>query len=315
MKLLSVIVPVYNVANYLEACLDSVLSQTYRSLEIIVVDDGSTDGSGAICDAYAQLDPRVVVIHQANQGLSGARNTGMDACTGAYITFIDSDDSYGTTDVLEQNVKLLEEDKDVDFVQFPFLRSNKYECECVSPKMRITNRAERYRLYLTLQIYPMAWNKIYRADLIADIRFEPGAYFEDELFMVEIMKRCQCCVLSNEGFYAYRIRMGSIMQSPTDSKKYCDRFRILTLRLQTALQEAPHFYICHHALLGFLFKLFIKVPECRNLYREQGCNFLERIPAVSRKVNGKEHLLLYYYIYKVLGTTVCRRIMTCLQAG
>ena len=98
---ISVIVPVYNGEKYLPICMKSLLEQTYRDLEILLVDDGSKDGSGALCDAYAAKDPRVRVIHQENQGVSGARNTGLDHATGAYVTFVDGDD-YVEADYLER---------------------------------------------------------------------------------------------------------------------------------------------------------------------------------------------------------------------
>ena len=92
--LISVIIPVYNVAPYLREAVDSAINQTYRNLEIIMVDDGSTDGSGDICDEYASRDPRITVIHQKNCGSSSARNAGLDRATGEYIAFLDSDDAY-----------------------------------------------------------------------------------------------------------------------------------------------------------------------------------------------------------------------------
>ena len=91
--LVSVIVPVYNVSPYLREAIDSVINQTYKELEIIIVDDGSTDGSGAICEEYASSDSRIKLIHQSNRGLSGARNTGLECATGDFVAFVDSDDS------------------------------------------------------------------------------------------------------------------------------------------------------------------------------------------------------------------------------
>ena len=105
MKMISVIVPIYNVEQYLEQCLDSIISQTYSQLEIILVDDGSTDSSGQICDKYARKDERIVVIHKTNGGLSDARNAGISVATGEYISFIDSDD-YIATDMYNKMIKI-----------------------------------------------------------------------------------------------------------------------------------------------------------------------------------------------------------------
>jgi len=106
--LISVIIPVYNVEPYLKKCLDSVVTQTYKEIEIILVDDGSTDGSGPICDEYAAQDKRIRVIHKRNGGLSDARNVGLDRCSGRYVTFIDSDD-YVASDYVERLYRILVE--------------------------------------------------------------------------------------------------------------------------------------------------------------------------------------------------------------
>ena len=102
---ISVIVPVYNTEKYLRRCIDSILNQTYEALEVILVDDGSTDGSGAVCDEYAEKDARVRAIHQKNGGISAARNAGIDAASGQYIAFIDSDD-YVTGDMLAELLRI-----------------------------------------------------------------------------------------------------------------------------------------------------------------------------------------------------------------
>ena len=108
LPLISVIIPVYNVVSYLRECLDSVVKQTYAQLEIILIDDGSTDESGAICDYYASVDQRIRVLHQKNAGLGPARNAGLDICTGAYITFVDSDD-FLALDMIELLYKKISE--------------------------------------------------------------------------------------------------------------------------------------------------------------------------------------------------------------
>lgn len=116
---LSVIVPVYNVADYLPACLDSILGQTFTDFELLLIDDGSTDRSGAICDDYARRDARIRAVHRVNAGVSAARNAGLDMARGEFITFVDSDDALGTPDTLAENLRLLTADPETDIVQFP----------------------------------------------------------------------------------------------------------------------------------------------------------------------------------------------------
>ena len=117
MPKLSVIVPVYNVKKYLIECLNSILSQTFTDFELILVNDGSTDNCGEICDKYASQDSRVVVIHKENGGLSSARNSGLEYASGKYITFIDSDDYYTNEHIYEQCITKLEQNNEIDFIQ------------------------------------------------------------------------------------------------------------------------------------------------------------------------------------------------------
>ena len=128
--MLSVIVPIFRVEKYLDKCVQSLLAQTYKDLEIIQVDDGSDDGCPAMCDAYGEVDSRIKVIHKANGGLSDARNTGLEAATGEYIVFADSDD-YVHPQVYEAMIGVMEENAAVDMVVCPFqkVRDNENDAD------------------------------------------------------------------------------------------------------------------------------------------------------------------------------------------
>lgn len=119
MPKVSVIVPVYNTEKYLPECIDSIINQSYLNLEIILINDGSTDNSSKICDEYASKDKRIIVIHKANGGQADARNAGLDIANGKYITFIDSDDYYSDLNTLKYCIAELEQDKSICFVEFP----------------------------------------------------------------------------------------------------------------------------------------------------------------------------------------------------
>jgi glycosyltransferase involved in cell wall biosynthesis len=181
---ISVIIPVYNVENYLCKCIDSVLQQTYSNIEIILIDDGSDDGSGIICDEYAKQDSRIVVIHQENSGLSSARNTGLDHATGDWIAFLDSDD-WIQPEMYEILFHLAEDyNADISSCQTRFCRSGEaepiiYDDNAVS----IFTSEEMINELLTQQkVRFEVWNKLWKRALIGDIRFKIGQVSEDIYF-------------------------------------------------------------------------------------------------------------------------------------
>ena len=211
---ISIIIPVYNVQKYLPCCLDSVQNQTFQEFEAILVDDGSTDESGSICDSYAQADPRFVVIHKNNGGLSSARNMGLDHCHGEYVCFLDSDD-YLEPDYLEYLYNEINESS-YDFVSCTanfvnekneFIRRNDYEVE---RKEKTGDMFEAY-FYSNL-VEDAVWNKIYRRELFSGLRFAEGIIFEDSLFIIPLLKKCKTVLFTCKFLYNYRIRAGSIMQ-------------------------------------------------------------------------------------------------------
>ena len=176
--LLAVIVPVYKVEDYLRPCVDSILSQSYSNLRVILVDDGSPDGCGAICDAYAKQDPRVLSVHKSNGGLSSARNFGLQYTEGCeYIAFVDSDDSI-EPDIYESAISYLESHADVDIVGYGINEiRDEGKVYCGEKVGRLFSREEAlWELVqgFSFKVGPSAWSKVYRAKAIGTIRFREG---------------------------------------------------------------------------------------------------------------------------------------------
>ena len=223
--MLSIIVPVYNVREYLEACLDSILHQTYRNLEIIIVDDGSRDGSSEICDRYAHKDSRITVIHQSNQGLSGARNTGLDHIHGEWVAFVDSDD---VMDLRMYETMLWYVDKyssDMVVCGVQSFRAADGE-KIIEGKLRaaespvVCTEKEYWKNYDRggSMIFDVVWNKLCKSSLWKDIRFPKGKYCEDVFVMHHIVSRCRKTCLIPDIFCWYRLRSSSIMHEKYNEK-------------------------------------------------------------------------------------------------
>ncbi len=221
--LVSIVIPVYNVEKYLSRCLNSVLDQNYRNLEIILVDDGSTDKSSNICDEYKDKDERIKVIHQQNKGLSGARNSGIDTATGEYICFIDSDD-YISNYYVEQLIKTsIVENSDIvtcGYIQgyddnyiFDSKKSSS-EVYSYSSADALANWHDKYK-----KVETVAWNKLYKFKLFeTGIRYPVGKYFEDVPTTHLLVSEAQTISFINSKLYYYYQRNSSIQGSPDDNK-------------------------------------------------------------------------------------------------
>lgn len=243
--LISVIVPVYKVEPYLRKCVDSILAQTYQDLEIILVDDGSPDACGAICDEYAKQDNRITVIHKPNGGLSDARNAGLDVMTGKYVAFVDSDDWIaprmyetllrilkqfradmafgGVADDLEQNGKITTV-KISHYGDEPF-------CESATEAMR------RY-----FHGSWAAWDKLYDADLFRDIRYPVGEINEDEAIVLQLLSKCTRVCYTNEVFYHY-------MRRPSSGSITTCSFSVKKLAWQAHCRDNLEFVKAHYPSL------------------------------------------------------------------
>ena len=209
--MISVIVPVYSVEPYLRQCVDSILGQTFKDLEILLIDDGSPDRCGNICDEYSSIDSRVKVYHTGNRGLSAARNLGLQNASGEYIGFVDSDD-WIEEDMYEVLLRLLEEtEADVsvcDYTQEPVsFEKNFY------PEKAVYNGTNAMIALLNKEINYNVWNKLYRREMLQGIRFPEGKNYEDIAAMHSIMHVARKAAVIPTVKYHYRVRNESITKT------------------------------------------------------------------------------------------------------
>ena len=213
----SVIVPVFNVKDYVAEAFESVLSQTHTNLELIVVDDGSTDGSGEICDDFASRDPRVKVIHQENSGISTARNTGLDHAHGEVIAFLDPDDAF-CEDMIETLLETMQKDRsDIVMCKFSW-----HDTDSSLPKGRkardigkstVITRTSAFGKIAEEKIETAVWNKLYRRKIFEDLRFPDGYVFEGRYTVFDIFERAERISVLDEVLVRHRRRQGSICHS------------------------------------------------------------------------------------------------------
>lgn len=219
--MISVIVPIYKVEPYLHQCVDSILNQTYTNLEVILVDDGSPDNCGAICDEYAAKDARVKVIHKPNGGLSDARNAGLEIAKGAYYYFVDSDDMLPAHSV--QTMYDLMHQHDGDMVIGGFERFYDeteevfFSTESEGLTTHVFSREEAFHDFYRDGC--QAWAVLYKRCIHENIRFPKGEINEDEAIVFSILENCDRVVVTNRVVYSYRNREESITTSSFSVKK------------------------------------------------------------------------------------------------
>lgn len=214
MRLVSVIIPVYNVEKYLKKCLDSIINQTYKCLQIIIIDDGSTDLSGHICDEYAKKDNRITVIHQNNAGAANAKNTGLDNIKGDYLTFVDSDD-WVELKWIEKMVNAMDR-YDVDVVECGFdnVFMNVVEKGKEYKDGEILTTEEYFRQYNDNWVSVIFWNKMFKANLTNSIRFrKERRCIDDEFYTYKVVSNGEKMVRISDILYHYRQRKSSAAHS------------------------------------------------------------------------------------------------------
>jgi glycosyltransferase involved in cell wall biosynthesis len=264
--LISIVIPIYNVEKELPECLESVINQTYTNLEIILVDDGSPDNCGAICEDYAKKDSRIVVVHKKNGGLSDARNAGVEVANGTYIGFVDSDD------YIDNHMY------DILYDAIICKKADIAECYSVSfqdgetPEASLSEQVDEYSTadWLTESslgefLNCVAWNKLYKKELFNGVRFPVGRYHEDEATTYKLIYKANKIVRCKSGLYFYRQRVGSIMQSGLSEKKIVDRY--------LALKDKSEFFAskCENAISSFCYaRLDIYMIGCFKWMKQNG---------------------------------------------
>ena len=221
MPLISVIVPVYNVEKYLDRCVQSIVEQTYSNLEIILVDDGSPDNCGAMCDAWAKKDSRIKVIHQKNGGSAQARNVGLDCTTGDYIGFVDSDDFIHPEMYTRLHETILAKHSDVVECNYETVSSDSVlQTECNQQQEVVLNTEAALRANIQDKICrQLVWNKLYCKFVVDNVRFTEGRFIDDEFFTYKALGNAKKVVVIPDKLYCYRQQLDSVMHQTYSLKR------------------------------------------------------------------------------------------------
>ena len=217
--LISVVIPVYNVEQYLPKCIESIMNQTYKNLEIILVNDGSTDGSQKICEEYKSIDNRIKIINKENGGLSDARNVGIDNSSGNYITFIDSDDYIDDDYVYTLYKSLISYNADMSIASHKIIYPKRIIDKATDEKFCANSKKVLEKILYDEGIDLSAWGKLYKKILFNNIKFPKGRLFEDSATTYRLIDESKKIAVNSKSVYNYVIRKNSISNEMFSEKK------------------------------------------------------------------------------------------------
>ena len=312
--LISVIVPVYNVEPYLDACVQSIVDQTYRNLEIILVDDGSPDRCPAMCDEWAKKDPRIRVIHKENGGLSSARNAGFAYVNGDYVGFVDSDDWIAP--VMYEHLLELIHSYRADLIQGGFFRYSdsppKESPESVNPSVHFYSAQQAVKSILTDgTVNVTCWNMLVKKDLALSVLFDEGRINEDVLWTYRVISRADIIVTTSEKVYGYYQRSGSIMNS-SYSEKRLDAIYALSQRAIEIHRDFPDLFpFAEREFAGgcmYHYQWLCRLPdsnEFRNIREKLHRFFVKSDLKAVYSVTDLKYKL-WYTSFRFLPTLTCK---------
>lgn len=317
--MVSIIVPVYNIRTYLPQCAKSLLEQSCRDIEIILVDDGSTDGSGALCDEYAANDSRVRVVHKENGGLSDARNAGLDKASGKWVLFVDGDD-YLVRDAVALLLK--EAAEDADFVQFHYHETadTQWQPEAQTANRRVCNDTKEMfeMLYRLGGVAASSCTKLWNRRVFENIRFQKGTLHEDEELMNHVLPHCHKVIYTDLVIYGYVMRQGSIIHSGF-ARKNMDIFPIMDQRIVVLTELGCHELVLETKQRIFQTAAWLYCQARKGCFRTEAAQLKQRLLDGAKTANlplsGQYRILhrltrvfpgaveLYYLIRRLCGKT------------
>ncbi len=320
----SVIVPVFNVKPYLEESLESVIAQSYDNLEIILVDDGSTDGSGDICDIYKEKDSRITVIHQENLGLSAARNAGLDVCTGEVIAFLDSDDAFSKDAISKMLEALISHNADMVECNFATYWGDKRMDEgkmaqmpkTICPKIEregLYAKKEALRMQCHGEIADTVWNKMYMRKIWETLRFNEGHNYEDKDIILQLISEGDSVYIIDANLIMRRKHNGSITRTISlknimdNDMAYLSSISYLKEHMPTDFDQTSYEKV-YESRMAFLYSYFFKIAGRHDEEKKQILSYLRnQISDAEKAMNVKNCIFkirVANTIYKSLPTNV-----------
>jgi glycosyltransferase involved in cell wall biosynthesis len=320
MPKVSVIVPVYKVENYIRKCVDSIRNQTLTDIEIILVDDGSPDQCGKICNEYREKDPRIKVIHKKNGGISDARNAGLEIVTGDYIGFVDSDD-YVSPTMFEVLYSLCVENYTMISgcdLAYVYDGDDEKFCEHSSENVYVLSSSDFYSKMLDVQDYVRSgvWNKLYKRELFKGVKFPNAAIAEDVGTVYKVIfKTDKISYISKPMYYYLKQRIGSLTNQKYSSKEY-DRIRMNNEMVEYIKNNQPELLItvmgfravnCHLSVLNIMIKSGVNDKQTISLLQKELRSNMKYIIKSNQSIIKKVQVIIASYIFQLYKLIIKRR--------
>lgn len=314
----SIIVPVYNADKYLSKCIDSILSQSYTDYEVILVNDGSTDQSGTICDLYKSSDNRVVVLHQTNKGQSVARNNGIKLATGQYLLFLDSDDWWNSNDLLKKINDNITDDIDIVFFGLQKVITNN-DRELVKPLLlkeinEYYHSGQAFLDDLLLNNPQFSWYPVmyaFKSELWKEVRFPEGLYYEDLATIFKPILLAKGVIYLNEVFYNYRKTYSHSTTALENFKSINDLITAFVSSIRFVESLSLNESLRKKLLANFSLSYYSALIRCNSLptsERDSIINRLQDVNWVLNYVNTPKQLFCNYLI-KLFGLNSVSKLL------